>query len=83
MTGSAIKSRADARRLRIRNRFAPRSCRQRSVRLSAGFVLARAAQWTPAMASARIESWTIPFHVVIWTAISVGLIMTLVVVMMH
>lgn len=29
------------------------------------------------------ESWTIPFHVIMWTAISVGFIMMLVVVMMH
>jgi hypothetical protein len=29
------------------------------------------------------EAWTVPFHVVIWTTITVGFIMTLVVVMLH
>ena len=30
-----------------------------------------------------IESWTIPFIVIMWTNISVGFIMMLVVLMMH
>jgi hypothetical protein len=29
------------------------------------------------------DSWTIPFHVIMWTTISVGFIMMLVVFMMH
>ena len=29
------------------------------------------------------ESWTIPLHIIMWTTISVGLIMAMVVVMMH
>ena len=29
------------------------------------------------------ESWTIPFHVIMWTNISVGFIMMLVVFLMH
>lgn len=29
------------------------------------------------------ESWTIPLHVIMWTAISVGFIMMLVVILMH
>ena len=29
------------------------------------------------------EGWTVPLHVVVWTAIMVGFIMALVVVMMH
>lgn len=33
--------------------------------------------------STRVESWTIPLHVVMWTAISVGFIMMLVVFLMH
>lgn len=31
----------------------------------------------------RIEPWTIPLHVVMWTVLSVGLIMVMVVVMMN
>jgi len=30
-----------------------------------------------------IEPWTIPLHVVLWTNLSVGLIMTMVVILMH
>jgi len=30
-----------------------------------------------------VEPWTIPLHVVIWTVLSVGLIMTMVVVLMN
>ena len=33
--------------------------------------------------STRVEPWTIPLHVVMWTAISVGFIMMLVVFLMH
>jgi hypothetical protein len=29
------------------------------------------------------ETWTIPFHVIMWTNISVGFIMMLVVFLMH
>jgi hypothetical protein len=29
------------------------------------------------------EAWTIPLHVVMWTAMTVGFIMTLVVLMLH
>jgi hypothetical protein len=29
------------------------------------------------------EAWTIPLHVVVWTAITVGFIMAAVVLMMH
>jgi hypothetical protein len=29
------------------------------------------------------ESWTIPLHVLMWTTMSVGLIMTMVVFLMH
>jgi hypothetical protein len=29
------------------------------------------------------ESWTIPLHVIMWTTISVGLIMAMAVVLMH
>jgi hypothetical protein len=29
------------------------------------------------------EAWTIPFHVIIWTTMTVGLIMVMVVVMMR
>jgi len=29
------------------------------------------------------EAWTIPLHVVMWTALTVGFIMTLVVLMLH
>ena len=29
------------------------------------------------------EAWTVPLHVVMWTAITVGFIMTAVVLMMH
>jgi len=31
----------------------------------------------------KIESWTIPLHVIMWTTITVGIIMVMVVVMMH
>jgi hypothetical protein len=31
----------------------------------------------------RIEPWTVPLHVVMWTVLGCGLIMTLVVVLMH
>jgi hypothetical protein len=30
-----------------------------------------------------IEAWTVPFHVIIWTTLGVGLIMVMAVVMMH
>ena len=29
------------------------------------------------------EAWTIPLHVIMWTTITVGFIMTLVVLMLH
>jgi hypothetical protein len=29
------------------------------------------------------ESWTIPLHIIVWTAMGVGLIMAMAVVMMH
>jgi hypothetical protein len=35
------------------------------------------------MAESSLESWTIPLHVIMWTTISVGLIMVMVVVLMH
>ena len=31
----------------------------------------------------RSLAWTIPFHVIIWTALGVGLIMAMAVIMMH
>jgi hypothetical protein len=31
----------------------------------------------------RLESWTIPLHVVMWTALSVGMIMVMVVILMN
>jgi hypothetical protein len=31
----------------------------------------------------KIEPWTIPFHVIMWTTLLCGLIMTLVVLLMH
>lgn len=34
-------------------------------------------------AGTRIEPWTIPFHVAMWTTISVGFIMMLVVFLLH
>jgi hypothetical protein len=36
-----------------------------------------------ARAATRIEPWTIPFHVAMWTVLSVGFIMVLVVVLMN
>jgi hypothetical protein len=43
-----------------------------------------AARTTPGhMAATRIEPWTIPFHVAMWTVLSVGFIMVLVVVLMN
>jgi hypothetical protein len=33
--------------------------------------------------ASRIEPWTIPLHIVMWTTLAVGLIMTLVVVLMN
>jgi len=35
------------------------------------------------MASRPTESWTIPLHIIMWTTLTVGFIMVLVVVMMH
>jgi hypothetical protein len=32
---------------------------------------------------ARDESWTVPFHVVMWTVIVAGVVMTMAIVMMH
>jgi len=29
------------------------------------------------------EAWTVPLHVIMWTVMTVGLIMTLVVLLMH
>jgi len=29
------------------------------------------------------EAWTVPFHIVVWTTITVGFIMALVVLMLH
>jgi hypothetical protein len=40
----------------------------------------------PAMATPDTppsEAWTVPLHVIMWTTITVGLIMSLVVLMMH
>lgn len=31
----------------------------------------------------KLEAWTIPFHVIMWTTLLVGLIMVMVVVLMH
>jgi hypothetical protein len=31
----------------------------------------------------KFEAWTIPFHIVIWTTLLVGLIMVMAVVLMH
>lgn len=42
--------------------------------------------WLPGMASHTkhpSEAWTVPLHVVMWTAITVGFIMALVVLFMH
>ncbi len=35
------------------------------------------------MAAKVNESWTIPLHITVWTALSVGFIMVLVVILMH
>jgi hypothetical protein len=35
------------------------------------------------MAKQDLEPWTIPFHVVIWTTLVAGLVMTMVVLMMR
>lgn len=44
--------------------------------------LARRLLWPRGMAR-TIEAWTIPFHVIMWTTLLVGLIMVFVVVLMH
>lgn len=31
----------------------------------------------------KFEAWTIPFHVVIWTTLLVGVVMVMAVVLMH
>jgi len=33
--------------------------------------------------ASRMEPWTIPFHVVMWTTLLVGFIMVIVIVLMH
>ena len=33
--------------------------------------------------ASRIEPWTIPLHIIMWTTLLVGLIMVIVVVMMN
>jgi len=38
---------------------------------------------SPVMAAKVNESWTIPLHITVWTALSVGFIMVLVVILMH
>ena len=35
------------------------------------------------MAKTPIETWTIHFHIIMWTTLLCGLIMTLVVLLMH
>ena len=35
------------------------------------------------MTTSRFEAWTIPFHVVMWTALLVALIMVITVVLMN
>jgi hypothetical protein len=36
-----------------------------------------------AYVSNKLESWTIPLHIIMWTTLLCGLIMVMVVVMMH
>jgi hypothetical protein len=31
----------------------------------------------------KFEAWTIPFHIIIWTTLLVGLIMVMAVILMH
>ena len=31
----------------------------------------------------KFEAWTLPFHIIIWTALLVGLIMVMAVILMH
>jgi hypothetical protein len=33
--------------------------------------------------SNKIEAWTIPFHIIMWTTLLCGLIMVMVVIMLH
>ncbi len=35
------------------------------------------------MAASNADSWTLPLHVTMWTVLTVGFIMMLVVLMMH
>jgi hypothetical protein len=35
------------------------------------------------MAKQEFETWTIPFHVIMWTTLVTGLVMTMVVVLMR
>ena len=53
---------------------------------SRGYRLACRLLGFPAMAThikRPSEAWTVPLHVIVWTAITVGFIMALVVLMMH
>jgi hypothetical protein len=45
-------------------------------------LLARDVLEVLAMAT-RSEAWTIPFHVIMWTTLLIGLIMAIAVVLMH
>ena len=38
---------------------------------------------TPQGRESKIEAWTIPFHVIMWTTLLVGLIMVMAVVLMR
>jgi hypothetical protein len=71
--------------VRARKNVSP-GCTPRSVcadrRYPPGTTLARALLEVGGMAM-RIEPWTIPLLVVLWTTLLVGLIMTIVVVMMR
>lgn len=58
----------------------------RGWRTAATWNLARRLLGFPAMAThvkRPSEGWTIPLHILMWTAITVGFIMSLVVLMMH
>jgi hypothetical protein len=54
----------------------------------ARLALARLLLWrtdmaTPDSPKPKFEAWTIPFHVIMWTTLLVGLIMVMAVILMH
>jgi hypothetical protein len=71
---------------RIRNGCAPRGDRLQHLRIrtrSSPVFAGTQRALRAAMSSSRVEPWTIPLHVIMWTTISAGFIMMLVVAMMH